>query len=158
MRTLKDLIEVSLINMEQRIEQRIDGIEQSLFPQGGAGKEPEEEEDEAGEEVEDDKEVGAAVMERINAMKQALQVCPIFNVLPRIREAPALRLGVVSQRYQGYLGAGDPKIVSLLEQLADTCAAEPQLADEAQLWRKRENKARKQAAEREAEEQGSFCD
>ena len=90
MRTLKDLIEVSLINMEQRIEQRIDGIEHSLFPQGGAGQEPEEEEDEAGEEVEDDKEVGAAVMERINAMKQALQVCPILFMFST-RESARLR-------------------------------------------------------------------
>jgi len=91
MRTLKDLIEVSLINMEQRIEQRIDGIEHSLFPQGGAGKEPEEEEDEAGEEVEDDKEVGAAVMERINAMKQALQVCPALLTMFSTRESARLR-------------------------------------------------------------------
>ena len=92
MRTLKDLIEVSLINMEQRIEQRIDGIEHSLFPQGGAGQ-PEEEEEEAGEEVEDDKEVGAAVMERINAMKQALQVRPILLMRSTREQAPALRLG-----------------------------------------------------------------
>ena len=91
MRTLKDLIEVSLINMEQRIEQRIDGIEQSLFPQGGAGKEAEEEEEEAGEEVEDDKEVGAAVMERINAMKQALQVCPVLLTMFSTRESARLR-------------------------------------------------------------------
>ena len=51
MTMLKDLIEVSLINMEQRIESRIDGIEQTLFDDAHPEFGSEEEDEELGNDI-----------------------------------------------------------------------------------------------------------
>ena len=113
MTMLKDIIGASLISMEQRIESRIEGIEQTLFNDAHPQQDEEDDEQDLGDDVVDG---DPDMLQRIASMEAALV------------------------RYRSYLNPRDPMIVSLLQQLASTCR-EAQLPKQAQQWSKKAERA-----------------
>ena len=125
MTMLKDIIGASLISMEQRIESRIERMEQTLFY--GAHPELDEENDEQdlGDQVGDQDAASEDMLQRIASMEAALV------------------------RYQSYLNPRDPMVVSLMMQLASTCR-EAQLHKQAHQWSKKAERANRVEGDRAA--------
>jgi Ca2+-binding EF-hand superfamily protein len=135
--TFQQMIESSLLGMEQRIEQRISNIEANLHPgrhsQAAAGKTVLHElRDSEGLDEEDLEPMGSADVEaKLAALEQSLKL------------------------YRGYLGEQHPTIVSLMDQLRTTAEAAGRYRD-ARRWQQTRNDAARDE-ERDAE-LPSFCD
>jgi hypothetical protein len=130
MTMLKDIIGASLISMEQRIESRIEGIEQTLFNDAHPELEEEDYEQDLGnDETGVDTPEQEVLLQRIATMEAALL------------------------RYKSYLNPRDPMIVSLLQQLASTCG-EAQQWRQADQWRKKAEKASRAEEDDGGEEEG----